>query len=178
MRILALACLGLALSQLGGAAWIQLKAGLAQALIARAWAAPGHVRPWPWADTWPVARLRFPGRGVDLYVLAGDSGNALAFGPGHQSRSAQPASDGVAIIAGHRDTHFAFLKHVRPGEALQLTSREGRTRHYQVEATRIADSREGPLLAAGDGLILVTCYPFNAIRSGGPLRYLVIARPI
>jgi sortase A len=177
MRVLALACLVLALSQLGAAAWIQLKAGLAQVLIARAWAAPGPARPWPWADTWPVARLQLPGRGVDLFVMAGDSGNALAFGPGHRTGSAQPGSEGVAIIAGHRDTHFAFLEHVRPGEALLLTDGTGHTWHYRVEATRVADTRQGPLLAAGDGLILVTCYPFDAIRPGGPLRFLVVARP-
>ena len=177
LRILALICLGLAMSQLGAAAWIQVKAELAQRLIAQAWAEPGDARPWPWADTWPVARLRFPDRNQDLYVLAGDHGQALAFGPGHQAASAPPGEPGITIIGGHRDTHFAFLQHVEPGERLSLTGKSGLTRHYRIEATRIEDSRRGPLQAAGDGLILVTCFPFDAIDPGGPLRFLVVARP-
>jgi sortase A len=120
----------------------------------------------------------FPDRGVDLFVLAGDRGNSLAFGPGHLSRSAAPGSAGVSIIGGHRDTHFAFLERVTPGETLWLMDLAGRTHRYRVEATRIADIRRGPLIAGGDGLILVTCFPFDALRPGGPLRFLVIARPV
>ncbi|MEQ8800451.1 MAG: hypothetical protein RLP45_00275, partial [Haliea sp.] len=51
--------------QLAGAGWIHVKAMLAQHLLARAWlesAATGVAqKPWPWADTWPVAVLRVPG---------------------------------------------------------------------------------------------------------------------
>jgi sortase A len=177
MRILALACLGLALSQLGSAAGIYLKAELAQVLIARAWRESGPARPWPRADTWPIARLQFPGRGVDLYVLTGAGGHALAFGPGHLSGSARPGGAGTAVIGGHRDTHFAFLRHVGVGERLLLTDKSGQTRRYRVQGTRIADTRRGPLQAAGEGLILVTCFPFDAVAPGGPLRYLVLARP-
>jgi sortase A len=178
MRILALACLGLALSQLGAAAWTPVKAELAQRLIARAWARPGPSRPWPWADTWPVARLQFPDRQVDLYVLAGDGGHPLAFGPGHLTGSAPLGAAGLSVIGGHRDTHFAFLRHVRPGERIALVDQAGRTRHYRVQSTRLADTRHGPLRAAGDGLILVTCFPFDGVLPGGPLRYLVIAHPV
>jgi sortase A len=177
VRFLALACLAAALSQLGAAAWIQLKAELAQQLIARAWEEPGAEKPWPWADTWPVARLQFPERDVDLYVLAGDRGNALAFGPGQQTGSAEPGDDGVTIIGGHRDTHFAFLQHVEPGDRLILTDKTRTTHRYRISQIRIADIRRGPLQAAGDGLILVTCFPFEALAAGGPLRYLVVAQP-
>jgi sortase A len=177
MRFLAIACLAAALSQLGAAAWIQLKAELAQGLIARAWEEPGIEKPWPWADTWPIARLQVPGRDVDLYVLAGDRGNALAFGPGHQHGSALPGGDGVTVIGGHRDTHFAFLQHIEPGDALLLTDKAGTARRYEVSQTRIADIRRGPLQAAGEGLILVTCFPFDALAAGGPLRYVVLAQP-
>ena len=177
MRILAFACLVLALSQLGSAAWIFLKAELAQLLIARAWAESGPARPWPWADTWPIARLEFPDRQADLYVLAGDRGHALAFGPGHLTGSAAPGAEGVSVIGGHRDTHFAFLQHVRVGDRVVLTDKEGVAQRYRVEAMRVADIRQGPLLAAGDALVLVTCFPFDAVAPGGPMRYLVLARP-
>jgi len=82
-----IALLALGAWQFGQGAWIEAKAWLAQALIGRAWAKTlaGHrnVKPWPWADTWPVARLSVPALGIERYVLAGTSGAAMAFGPGH-----------------------------------------------------------------------------------------------
>ena len=98
----------------GRAAWIDVKARLAQELVRRAWRAArdgtGEPRPWPWADTWPVARLIVASRGVDLLVLAGASGRTLAFGPGHVTGTALPGEPGNAVVSGHRDTHFAFLR--------------------------------------------------------------------
>jgi len=53
------------------------EAHLAQALVRRAWretlAGARDTRPWPWADTRPVARLLVPGQGVETFVLAGAS---------------------------------------------------------------------------------------------------------
>ena len=108
----ALLCLGF--WQFGQGAYIPAKAWLAQELMQRAWVRTGageeRAGPWPWADTWPVARLTSKERGVDLIVLAGGSGRTLAFGPGHLSASAMPGEVGNAIIGGHRDTHFQFLQ--------------------------------------------------------------------
>lgn len=179
--LVAAIALGAAAWLLGGAAAIHGKAILAQWLIARAWAqdtAPGPVRPWPWADTWPVARLAVPSLGRTQYVLHGTSGQALAFGPGLDPAGAVPGEPGVVLLAGHRDTHFAWLASVAPGDRLQLTDRYGTTRHYEVVRQRVLDSRAGPLRAAlRDGLVLVTCYPFDAVAAGGPLRYVVEAVP-
>ncbi len=164
---------------LGGAAAIHGKAVLAQWLIARAWAqdaADKPARPWPWADTWPVARLTVPSLGITQYVLHGTSGQALAFGPGLDPAGAMPGEPGVVLLAGHRDTHFAWLAAIAPGDRLQLTDRAGTTRHYEVVRQRVLDSRAGPLQAGlADGLVLVTCFPFDAVVPGGPLRYVVEA---
>lgn len=148
----------------------------------RAWTrtADGEVRvtPWPWADTWPVARLSAKSGAVDLIVLAGSSGRTLAFGPGHLSASALPGEIGNVVIAGHRDTHFQFLQAVEIGEQLQMESIDGTSNTYTVESIDIVDSRKGRLLldTAAATLSLVTCYPFDARESGGPLRYVVTAR--
>ena len=92
----------------------------------RAWLRAGRdverPAPWPWADTWPVARLKSASREVDLIVLAGGSGRTLAFGPGHLSASAMPGEIGNTVIAGHRDTHFRFLRGVEKGELLSIES--------------------------------------------------------
>ena len=102
--------------QLGQGAYIPAKAWLAQELMQHAWtrAGEGEARPvpWPWADTWPVARLSAMAGDVNLIVLAGGSGRTLAFGPGHLSASAMPGTAGNSVIAGHRDTHFNFLQHL------------------------------------------------------------------
>src|SRR5262245_861260 len=115
---LALLLAVLALEPLGRGAWIRAKPRLPSTLLPKAWARTArgepHARPWPWADTWPVARLRVPAHGVDLIVLSGVSGRTLAFGPGHVPESAAPGTPGTAIVIGHRDTHFRFLEYVRP----------------------------------------------------------------
>ena len=176
------ALLALGFWQLGQGAYIPAKAWLAQELMQRAWlrvtAGEDRAAPWPWADTWPVARLTSNTRGVDLIVLAGDSGRTLAFGPGHLGASAMPGDTGNAILAGHRDTHFAFLREVAPGERLGVETIAGASYVYEVVDTAIVDSRTGSLVLDTDlaMLTLVTCYPFDALEPGGPLRYVVTAR--
>ena len=87
---------GTALWHLGQASYIHAKAWLAQYLIRAAWerslATGTTVKPWSWADTWPVARLVAPRQDADLYVLAGDSGRSLAFGPGHRFGTPAPGA--------------------------------------------------------------------------------------
>lgn len=176
----ALLCLGF--WQLGQGAYIPAKAWLAQELMQRAWVRAGggeeRATPWPWADTWPVARLTAKQRDVDLIVLAGGSGRTLAFGPGHLSASAMPGQAGNAIIGGHRDTHFQFLKKVEVGELLGMETTRGQRHIYKVVGVDIVDSRKGSLVLDTDAamLTLVTCYPFDALEAGGPLRYVVTAR--
>jgi sortase A len=176
------ALLALGFWQLGQGAYIPAKAWLAQELMQRAWVRAGagerRAAPWPWADTWPVARLTAKARGVDLIVLAGGSGRTLAFGPGHLGASALPGEIGNTIIAGHRDTHFRFLKNVEPGELIRLETAAGQGHLYEVTSVDIVDSRKGSVLLDTDTamMTLVTCYPFDAREAGGPLRYVVTAR--
>lgn len=167
---------------LGQALWLQAKALLAQQLMAAAWAGTlekrAPVRPWPWADTWPVARLTIPGGG-HLFVLHGVHGQSLAFGPGHLPGSALPGDGGTVVLAGHRDSHFAFVKSLEPGDVLRLQSNDGAERGYRVVRTAVVDSRIARIDPAGgdEQLVLITCYPFHTLSPGGPLRYVVTARP-
>jgi sortase A len=176
----ALLCLGF--WQFGQGAYIPAKAWLAQELMQRAWVRTGageeRATPWPWADTWPVARLTAKQQDVDLIVLAGGSGRTLAFGPGHLSASAMPGETGNAIIGGHRDTHFQFLRKVEVGDLLGVETTRGQRHAYKVVGIDIVDSRKGSLVLDTDAamLSLVTCYPFDALEAGGPLRYVVTAR--
>jgi len=64
--------------------------------------------------------------------------------------------------------------------SLQLQLPDGRRLRYRVTGGEVIDTRLGSQLPARDGqasLELVTCFPFNALRAGGPLRYIVRAEP-
>ena len=177
-----LLCLGF--WQLGQGAYIPAKAWLAQELMVRAWMRTqdddDRQVPWPWADTWPVARLSAKSGEVELIVLAGGSGRTLAFGPGHLSASAMPGDTGNSVIAGHRDTHFSFLRDIEMGESLLIERINGRRHLYKVIGIDVVDSRRGSLVLDTDApiLSLVTCYPFDADEAGGPMRYVVTAKKI
>jgi len=175
----ALLAIGAAL--LAAGAWLPLKAVLAEELLNRAWSAAraggGAVRPWPWADTWPIARLRLPpsASAEPLIVLAGASGRGLAFAPGLLDGSALPGEPGVAVIAAHRDTHFHALARLALGDRFDVERTDGETFAYVVTGIEILDTRTASLrLDAADSVVaLVTCYPFDALVPGGTLRYVV-----
>jgi len=181
LTALTVCLLAVGLWQVGEGSWIYAKARLAQLLLQRAWsrtlAGEANVKPWPWADTWPVARLIVPTHHIDLIVLNGAYGRTLAFGPGYAESSAFPGSTGTTILTGHRDTHFQFLKRLTQHDEIVIETVGGKNRRYLIRDIRIVDSREASIrLGPGaDRLILVTCYPFDAIVAGGPLRYVVTA---
>jgi sortase A len=179
-----LCVLCIALQQLGSAGLIHAKAVLAPLLIDSAWQRTlqqvgTRQRPWPWADTWPVGRLQVPAHGIELFILDGDTGNALAFGPGHARASAPLGSGGMAVVGGHRDTHFSFLRQLQDGDRLRLQLPDGDWRNYRVARSSVVDSRHRFLYAVEDSeqLLLVTCYPFDTLVAGGPLRFVVEALP-
>ena len=167
--------------QLGGGLYIHAKALLAQVLLQQAWdrtlRGETRARPWPWADTWPVARIRVPGLAVDQLVLAGASGRSLAFGPGHVDGTATPGSGGNLVISGHRDTHFSWLARVTAGDGIVLDLPDGGQKNYRVVRRSVHHESETGLLGQRGSpmLTLITCYPFDAIMPGGPLRFVVTA---
>jgi len=163
------------------AIWIPVKAELAQHLLERSWlrtlAGEPDAKPWPWADTRAVAILEIPRLGRRIIVLEGSSGRNLAFGPTLvNSTSLEESKD--RILSGHRDTHFSFLKDLHKGDLLRLhTSRA--IRDYRVGWMEAVDSRQQQLVIDDsiDRLTLLTCYPFDATTTGGPMRWVVTALP-
>jgi len=164
----------------GQGAYIHAKALLAQILLQRAFAetiATGHpTKPWSWADTWPVARIEVKRIGASAIVLAGSSGQALAFGPGHVELTPDAGERGVAVYSAHRDTHFRFLRNVAIGDEIDVTRSDGRMFRYRADGTSVVrfDASGIDPLADGYELVLSTCWPFDALTSG-PDRYLLHA---
>lgn len=179
-RLLAVLLAFAGLVLVGQGLWIHAKAMLAQLLLERAFeqtlATGTPVRPWPWADTWPVARIAFPRLQRSVIVLAGSSGQALAFGPGHVEGTPDAGEPGVAVYAAHRDTHFAVLRDVVAGDEILVTGADGRAVRFRVTGSRVVRwDRSGiDATTAGRHLALATCWPFDA-QVSGPLRYVVDA---
>lgn len=176
---LLIGAIGIALTAIG--VWIPVKAMLAQLLIENAWqhrAPTGDApRPWPWADTRPIAALRFDRLRRRLIVLAGDSGRVLAFGPGHRSGTAPPGTAGNSVISAHRDTHFSVLARLDIGDAITLETATGAELRYRVRERMIVD-QAAPGITEDYGraeLTLVTCWPVDSIVPGGRERLVLIA---
>ena len=175
---LALVTAGLLL--LGQGAYIHAKALVAQVLLERAFArtiAGGHnVKPWPWADTWPIARIEIKRLHADAIVLAGSSGQALAFGPGHVELTPDAGERGIAVYSAHRDTHFRFLKDVIVGDEIDVTRNDGNAFRYRVDGSSVVrfDASGIDPLSNGYELVLSTCWPFDSVISG-PDRYILHA---
>jgi len=186
---------GFALSAVGllRIGYFEAKAELAQHLMQNAWEEnkqlmnqldgkiktnPAKIKPWPWADTWPVFKLIIPRIASNSLVLKDASGESLAFGPGLLTTSIYPGERGNSFIAAHRDTHFVHLAEIKNGDAIFIENITEQQLHFKVDLIKIVDSRtHQPLTDTPDTRItLVTCYPFDATESNTPYRYLVSGR--
>lgn len=170
----------------GRALYLHGKATLASRLIRMAWeeslkTGEDH-RPWPWADTHPIARLRIPRLGYDEIVLEGASPRTLAFGPARVWNGA--FGHGNLVLAGHRTSWFLPLKDLALGDTIVVEQRGPRpgatkARSYEVTALRVVAPElvERLLPADDDVLTLVTCHPFGPWPTS-PFRFVVRAVPI
>ena len=162
------------------ALYIPAKAQVAQVLMSSAWerqlSTGDPARPWPWADFTPTARLFFPDQNHSVLALTDAAGESLAFGPTLMAASVTPGERGVAVFAAHRDTHFAFLKDVKPGDPIRVeTADDARTFTVtHAEIVRWDASGITPHDNAPPRIALVTCWPLDA-KTPGPMRYVVWA---
>lgn len=163
--------------------WIHLKAYVAQHLLQSSWKqtllTQKNTKPWWWADSYPIARLRMNRLDVDYIVQEGDRGSVLAFGPGHVPASASPSTIGNCILAGHRDTSFSFLSKIRIGDVIELDDINGKTHKFEIVGTEVQD-RNSLYFEQGNSpwLTLITCYPFVSVNPRGNQRYVVSAKII
>lgn len=210
-RLLALAsplilCVSLGLFLSAG--WIQIKAYAAQYLLEIAWnktlASTNNnnenhvVKPWSWADTWPVARLSVPKFKQNYLILEGMHGQSLAFGPGRVTNqeifgvdlaadfrrvsNKQPINlnNHSRIIAGHKDTHFKFLQYLNIGDLVLLQNNQGLWTEYTVSNTEVAVPIDGriPISESQEEISLITCYPFTPTVAPSEKRYIVTLVPL
>ena len=169
--IAAVALAGLTLFADG--AYMTAKAQLSQVLLKRAFAAglagDPMPRPWPWADFVSMAEIRVPRIGQSAIVLAGASGETLAFGPAWLTTTPRPGEDGTAVIAAHRDSHFRWLKDVRPGDRIELRGSDGDVAlqcHKQQGQLTVLEEDFQPLLLVQQGESSNMAAPFLEVPRG------------
>lgn len=179
----AVSMLAAALILAGSSMYMSTKAKLAQHLLHEAWASSlesgENSKPWQWADMSTVAKLTFPKQDKSYVVLDSASGEAMAFGPGLVAGNPQQAHTQTLAIGGHRDSHLAVLEHLLPDEPVALQALDGTIHHYTMTDKYIVDSSRNNIGISADksGLVLITCYPFNAAQTGGPLRMMAVFSP-
>lgn len=157
--------------------WIPAKAALAYGLLDIAYegskANGAGERPWSWADFAVIGKLSVAGK--KIHVLDRATDQAMAFGAG---RHEEYAPHGPQVLSGHRDTHFAVLEQVKRGDEFSFNSARGDIT-YRISETRIYDIREGVLLPPSAGeIMLITCWPLNAIDPNTPKRFVVLAEKL
>ena len=122
-----------------------------------------------------VGRLVIEKADVEVMVLDGTNDTTLDRGVGLIEGTARPDEGGNVGIAGHRDSFFRGLRHLSPGDEIELATLKGLTR-YRVSDILVVEPEYVQVLdpTPESSLTLVTCYPFYHIGSA-PLRYIVRA---
>lgn len=177
--------LSLALIFLGVAFYIPAKAMLAQVLLRQAWSNTllhhGQInKPWPWADTWPVARLIVPSQDVDQIILHDNAGNSQVFEPVRTVQSYQYKHINVITLNANHGNQFHFLEDVVIGEIIDLQNMQGQYQRYQVQNFHIIDmhNNSARTLQPGRWLIMIAGYPFSETSAGSSQRYVVTAQAV
>jgi len=122
-----------------------------------------------------IGRIEIPRLRVSSIVRAGSDARTLQLAVGHIPGTALPGETGNVGLAGHRDTFFRRLQHIRPDDEIRVVTPDG-TFVYRVQRTNVVEPRDVWVLdpTGRPTLTLVTCYPFTYIGSA-PHRFIVRA---
>ncbi|HEX7613761.1 MAG TPA: class D sortase [Thermoanaerobaculia bacterium] len=135
----------------------------------------GPSRPAPDADPLVLGRIEIPRIGVSAIVREGDDDRTLAVAVGHVPGTARPGERGNMALAGHRDSFFGALKHIRVDDTIRIRT-AGHRYEYRVDSTAVVAPEATQILdPTGDAVLtLVTCYPFGWVGHA-PNRFIVRA---
>lgn len=122
-----------------------------------------------------VGRIEVPRLGLSALAREGVDPGTLRKAVGHVPASARPGATGNAAFAGHRDTFFRSLQHIRKGDDIVITTPSGRHR-YVVSGIMIVKPTDVWVLdhTSEATMTLVTCHPFSYLGAA-PNRFIVRA---
>lgn len=149
----------------GKALFIVAEAEAHQSGVLRAFSEPDSGRAGePKLPPGAIARMRFPRLYREVNLWADADPDNLKKGPVWLHLTESFASTGNTVVAGHRDTHFRFLKDAKVGDIFEV---EQDTLHYtfRISSIRIVGPTDRALLAPTETktVTLVTCYPFHVV---------------
>jgi len=156
---------------------------LANNLLHTAWlrtqASGRQVKPWPWASTWPLARLFVPHLNAEQIILSNTSNNGVSsFALGHIDTSVLPGEAGNSVLYAPPQTYVNFLRRLNKGDEIVLESLYSGQWRYRVAAINVVHKTSTDLLKSTSDrrLTVVSCYPCQGEISN--LRYVVIAEEV
>lgn len=122
-----------------------------------------------------IGSLEIPRLGLSAVIAEGEDDATLKLAIGHLPDTPLPWHKGNTALAGHRDTFFRPLQHIRLGDELRITTLHGDFR-YQVRETMVVGPNDVWVLDPTDRptLTLITCYPFSYVGKA-PRRFIVRA---
>jgi sortase A len=122
-----------------------------------------------------IGSLDIPRLRLSAMIAEGDDDATLNMAIGHLSDTPLPWHEGNSALAGHRDTFFRPLQHIRVGDEVRVSTVRGDFR-YQVRETMVVGPDDVWVLDPTDRptLTLITCYPFNYVGKA-PRRFIVRA---
>ena len=131
--------------------------------------------PAPPAPGSVLGRIEIPRLGVSAVIRAGSDARTLRLAVGHIPGTALPGQTGNVGLAGHRDTFFRRLRHIRADDEIRVVTTSG-TFTFKVDTTTIVLPKDTWVLdpTPTSTLTLVTCYPFTYVGSA-PKRFIVHA---
>ena len=126
----------------------------------------------------PFGRISIPRVGVSAIIEEGADESTLRRAVGHFPESHALGERGTVALAGHRDTFFRGLAHVRLNDLIVIETPRG-TYKYQVVHTSVVQPTDIQVLRSSplSDLTLVTCFPFRYIGPA-PERFIVQSRRI
>lgn len=134
--------------------------------------------PRPIVEGEVIGEIRVERIGLRTVITQGETDAILDLGAGHLADTPWLDESGNVVLAGHRDTVFRPLEHIRVGDVIEVTGQLGLIR-YAVTSTSIVDPTDLSVLAPSDGrtLTLITCFPFVYVGHA-PQRFIVRASAI
>ncbi len=176
--------LGTALLPIQSYSETMTKTALSEQLIQQAWRqvlkGNTEAQPWPWIKSAPVAKLSIPHLNKNFIVMRGTSSTILDAAPGWHEGTDFPGSNGISLISGQRNTHFSFLKHLKPGDHIFLQTDLTNKQHYVVDELAIVQTAtmQVPLKGNESVILLSTDYPFLNWKKNESMQFVVIARKV
>jgi sortase A len=154
---------------------------IANSLVRSAWlrtqAGGEQIRPWPWAQVWPVANLTAPHFDAEHVILKQEKQLKSGLGLSYLESSVLPGEIGNTVLSAHPNLYFSFLRKLNLNDILVLESPHTGKWHYRVSESFIVDKTYTQLLEHGSKrrLIIISCYQCDENNTNDSLRYVVIA---